>query len=268
MRNPTNAPCAVPKRQRELELPSDGELDNPTTAAETTIATNLQDEEQSESMFLVDLSMDSNPIANLDPLKKELLKKIENSNDRQFLSQYLDEQRQGLLFSSYCGVSQRSLLSILPGKQMVNHLLNCYAAYLNAMCTGVWVPALGFMDKIRIKDNAVHRWLRRANKQLRNLDRIVFPVFCESNEHFCCVIIDLKSKRIVLYDSMADVYAKKGTSSVTSREMQMLRQWVSDESAKEPGEQGQWDTTAWEIKRAKCVQQNNGYDGRVCIYST
>lgn len=123
------------------------------------------------------------------------------------------------------------------------------------------------MDKTRTKDNAVHRWLRRANKQLRNLDRIVFPVFCKRKEHFCCVLIDLKSKRIVLYDSMTDVYAEKGTSSVTSREMQMLRQWVSDESAKEPGEQGQWDTTAWEIKRAKCLQQNHGFDCGKKLYA-
>lgn len=93
------------------------------------------------------------------------------------------------------------------------------------------------------------------------LDRIIVPVHDARRQHWWCIDINILKNTIIHYDSLP-VVDKNGSTmrSYYSSELDMVRQWLSDETARKRGEPQRWDTKNWEVKEGTCPRQYNGVD--------
>eukprot|EP01138_Halocafeteria_seosinensis_P012988 gb/GECG01013266.1/.p1 GENE.gb/GECG01013266.1/~~gb/GECG01013266.1/.p1 ORF type:complete len:524 (+),score=72.65 gb/GECG01013266.1/:1-1572(+) len=190
----------------------------------------------------------------------ELLDILDESKDEDEMLSRIDSQF----------VIRKKMFAIRDGEWLNDEIVNTGVGYIRHRTQEegrlkVWVTNSFFMNSLyynerQYKYGNVRRWTRRAKIDITELDRVVVPINLGS-VHWICACIFLKDKEIVSYDSMG--------RSTRYPELQVLRRWVSDETADKKGESNRWDTSSWTLRAADpevVPQQHNGCDCGVFMY--
>ena len=216
-----------------------------------------------KSISLTPINLRNDKFCELDENDYEIIQKVFNLSSNTKIGRHM--------------IEVKDLATLKPGQWLTGEVMNVYMALLqdrniqrcqeNPKHCRVLLMRTYFYTKLTSSGydyKSVKRWTNKAKllkkgfKNISNifqLDKLIFPVHV-NNMHWCCGVVDFKSKTISYFDSM------NGPSSsffniITKYIIDEFQDKLKDDKTKYKLDLKQWKQ---ENHRGKYPQQKNGFD--------